>query len=311
MRRKHKSTPDRKKDLAFHLILLAWPVLQFCVFYLFVNFNSILLAFNYGADANPNGGFFYYFAQCFQQEGGSYIYLESMGIAVILYLCSAVLSIPLSLLFAYYISRRFVGSKFYRFVLFLPSILSATVMIILFKYFNDLEILYFAHEHLPVDKVVNILATDRKTTYITIILFDAFINFGTTTLIYSNKMSEIPTDIYEAAQLDGVSHIREFFSISLPLTFPTLSTFIVTGIATMFVNQYSLFTFFGSNLNNLAPGPAGYVIYNNIQQYAVQGNYQAEAFHQMAAFGLICTFITIPLVFGVKYLLERFGPRED
>ena len=164
MRRKHKSTPDRKKDLAFHLILLAWPVLQFCVFYLFVNFNSILLAFNYGADANPNGGFFYYFAQCFQQEGGSYIYLESMGIAVILYLCSAVLSIPLSLLFAYYISRRFVGSKFYRFVLFLPSILSATVMIILFKYFNDLEILYFAHEHLPADKVVNILATDRKTT---------------------------------------------------------------------------------------------------------------------------------------------------
>ena len=155
------------------------------------------------------------------------------------------------------------------------------------------------------------MATDRKTTYITIILFDAFINFGTTTLIYSNKMSEIPTDIYEAAQLDGVSHIREFFSISLPLTFPTLSTFIVTGIATMFVNQYSLFTFFGSNLNNLGPGPAGYVIYNNIQQYAVQGNYQAEAFHQMAAFGLICTFITIPLVFGVKYLLERFGPRED
>ena len=124
-------------------------------------------------------------------------------------------------------------------------------------------------------------------------------------------MSEIPNEIFEAAQLDGVTHAREFFSISLPLTFPTLSTFIVTGLASIFVNQYSLFTFYGSNLNNLSPGPAGYVIYNNVQQYAVQGNYDAPAFHQMAAFGIICTFVTIPLVFGVKYLLEKLGPKES
>ncbi len=311
MRRKHSRSADRKKDLAFQLILLAWPVLQFIVFYLFVNINSFLLAFNYGSEANPNGGFFYYFEQCLELNSGANIYLESLGIAALLYVCSSVISIPLALLFAYYISRRFFGSKFFRFILFLPSILSATVMIIVFKYFNNLEILYFAHEHLPADKVIDILAADKKATYVTVILFDAFINFGTTTLIYSNKMSEIPNEIFEAAALDGVTHAREFFSISLPLSFPTLSTFIVTGIATMFVNQYSLFTFFGSNLNALSPGPAGYVIYNNIQQYAVQGNYSAPAFHQMAAFGLICTFITIPLVFGVKYLLERFGPKEN
>lgn len=310
MRRKHNRSSDRKKDLAFHLLLLAWPVLQFIVFYIYVNINSFLLAFNYGESANPNGGFFYYFEQCFDLSGGTNIYLQSMLISLILYLCSSVVSIPFALLFAYYISRRFAGSKFFRFILFLPSILSATVMIILFKFFNNYEILYFLEEYFP-DNVIDVLDASEVKTYITVVLFDAFINFGTTTLIYSNKMSEIPKEIFEAAQLDGVSHVREFFSISLPLSFPTLSTFIVTGIAAMFVNQYSLFTFFGSNLNNLSPGPAGYVIYNNVQQYAVQNNYEAAAFHQMAAFGLICTFVTIPVVFGVKYLLERFGPKES
>ncbi len=310
MRRKHNRSSDRKKDFAFHLLLLAWPVLQFIVFYIYVNINSFLLAFNYGESANPNGGFFYYFEQCFDLSGGTNIYLQSMLISLILYLCSSVISIPFALLFAYYISRRFAGSKFFRFILFLPSILSATVMIILFKFFNNYEILYFLEEYFP-DNVIDVLDASEVKTYITVVLFDAFINFGTTTLIYSNKMSEIPKEIFEAAQLDGVSHVREFFSISLPLSFPTLSTFIVTGIAAMFVNQYSLFTFFGSNLNNLSPGPAGYVIYNNVQQYAVQNNYEAAAFHQMAAFGLICTFVTIPVVFGVKYLLERFGPKES
>lgn len=310
MRRVHKRSADRKKDFAFHLLLLAWPIIQFCVFYLYVNFNSILLAFNYGPEANPNGGFFYYFGECFKMVGGENIYLESMGISVALYLCSALISIPFALIFAYYISRKFHGSKFYRFALFLPSILSGTVMVLLFKFFHDFEIVYWIRDSGNTSSN-GFLNTKDWTTYITIILFDAFINFGTTTLIYSNRMSEISNEIFEAAELDGVSHFREFWNISLPLCFPTLSTFIVTGLATMFVNQYSMFTFFGSALNGLAPGPAGYVIYNGVQQAAVQGNYTAEAFHQMAAFGLICTFITIPVVFGVKYLLEHYGPKED
>lgn len=311
MRKKHTRSSDRKKDLDFHLLLLAWPIAQFLVFYVAVNFNSILLAFNYGSEANPNGGFFYYFEQCFEMNNGTNIYLESMGISLLLFLCSSIISIPLALLFAYYISRRFAGSKFFRFILFLPSILSATVMVILFKKFNDFEITYFIQEFFPDSEIFSIVDRSNIKTYITIILFDAFINFGTTTLIYSNKMSEIPNEIFEAAELDGVSHIREFWSISLPLCFPTLSTFIVTGFATMFVNQYSLFTFFGSDLMALSPGPAGYLIYNNVQQAAALGNYTAESFHQMAAFGLICTFVTIPVVFLVKYLLERFGPKES
>ena len=35
----------RQKDLIFYCLMMIWPVAQFCVFYIGVNFNSILLSF--------------------------------------------------------------------------------------------------------------------------------------------------------------------------------------------------------------------------------------------------------------------------
>ena len=311
-RRRHKRSGNSKKDLAFHLLLLAWPVLQFAVFYIYVNINSFALAFNYGPDAVPNQDAFYYFRQVFAYENttNSYPYLKSALISVILWLCSSAISIPLALLFAYFISRRFLGSKFFRFILFLPSILSATVMIAIFKKFNDIDLTNFLIEQTQSLDVPNLLNIYEIKTYIIVVLFDCFIGFGTTTLIYSNKMSEISPEIFEAAQLDGINRFREFFNIVLPFTFPTLSTFLITGLASLFVNQYSLFTFFGSSIANLSPGPIGFVIYSNIQGPAVQGIYDSVEYHQMAALGLVCTAVIIPIVFGTRYLLERFGPKE-
>ena len=37
----------RKQDLIFYIVMLAYPVLQFAIFYIGVNFNSILMAFQY------------------------------------------------------------------------------------------------------------------------------------------------------------------------------------------------------------------------------------------------------------------------
>ena len=309
-RRKHSRSGNSKKDFAFHLLLLAWPVIQFCVFYIYVNINSIALAFNFGDF--PNESAFYYFQKifAFEETTNSYPYLKAAGISVILFLCSMVISVPLALLFGYYISRKFFGSKFFRFILFMPSILSETVMICIFKKFNDIDLQYYLIEKMQTLDVPNLLNTAETKTYVTVVLFDIFIGFGTTTLIYANRMSEISPEVFEAAKLDGANRAREFFSIVLPFTFPTLTTFLITSLATIFTNQYCLFTFFSSNIGNMSPGPIGYIIYNNVQSSAAQGIYDSTEFHQMAALGLVCTAVTIPVVFGVKFLLEKFGPKE-
>ena len=301
--RKKKLTASSKKDLGFQLILLAWPVFQFLLFYIYVNINSVKLAFNFDKEVgNP----FVYFASAFNID-----YLKGALTSVALWAICSAISIPLALIFAYYIYKKFFGSKFFRFMLFLPSIISATVLIVIFKKFTDIDFLVIMHDVFKVADPVSITSDKSPYAYVVVIGFYLFVNFGTTTLIYSNKMSEIPVEVSEAARLDGVNQVQEFFHIALPGVWPTLSTFIVTGIATMFTNQYCLFTFFSSNLGKLGTGPLGYIIYNNVQGSFLSGYDSASiVFHKMAALGLLATLVIIPLVFGAKYLLKKVGPSE-
>ncbi len=305
--RRGKRSATKRQDLAFQLILLAWPVLQFAIFYIYVNFNSLRLAFNFGE--NSNGGFFYYFQTLFT-NGGFRDLLKSAGISILLYLSTAAISIPLALIFAYYISKKYFGSKFFKFLLFLPSIISAMVMSIIFLNFCNWAIPEMAAEF-GVLMVESITSKYSASSYITLASFYIFINLGTTTMIYSNRMSELPNELYEAAALDGVKPFQEFWYIALPFVYPTLTTFIITGVATIFTNQYNLFTFYSSDLANMGPGTIGYIIYNNVQSSAASGDYSSIAFHQMAALGILATVIIIPIVFSLKYLLEHKGPSED
>ena len=40
-----KRTRTAKGDMLFYVLMMAWPILQFCVFYIAVKFNSILYSF--------------------------------------------------------------------------------------------------------------------------------------------------------------------------------------------------------------------------------------------------------------------------
>lgn len=305
--KRSSASATKRQDLIFQLILLAWPVLQFAIFYIYVNFNSLRLAFNFGE--NVNGGFFYYFESLFANDGFRDL-LKAALISIALYLSTAAVSIPLALFFAYYISKKYFGSKLFKFLLFLPSIISAMVMCIIFMNFCDWAIPEMAAQF-GVLMVESITSKFNASSYVTLASFYIFINLGTTTMIYSNRMSELPNELYEAAALDGVRPFQEFCYITLPFVYPTLTTFIITGVATIFTNQYNLFTFYSSDLANMGPGTIGYIIYNNVQSSAASGDYSSISFHQMAALGILCTVVIIPVVFALKYLLEHKGPSED
>lgn len=43
-------------------------------------------------------------------------------------------------------------------------------------------------------------------------------------VMYMSTMSQIPEQLYEAAKLDGASRIKQFFDITLPLSWQTVRT---------------------------------------------------------------------------------------
>ncbi len=298
---------SRRGDLLFHSLLLVWPVLQFCVFYIGVNFNSFRLAFE-GMNGKPT---FEWFANLFDP---AQYYFDIISTAFLrslkYYAISTVISVPLALLFAFYIYKKHFGSKFFRLLLFLPSILSSMVMVVLFNRFVNGALIAVIQDINPSFTKISLFSgAEGYDAYV--IFFNILIGFGTTVLIYSNSMGEISPEVTEAAHLDGANTLQEIFHIVLPSIYSNISVFIVTGLATIFVNQYNLFSFFKDGVTN--GGTLGYYIYLNVSSVAqdIADPSNALVYHQFSALGLVLTAITIPITFLVRYLLRRFGPSTD
>lgn len=297
-----------KADVAFYAIMMAWPLLQFVVFYLVVNFNSVLMAFQ-KVDVATNTttyttkNLITAFRTLFRTE-----LVSAFRNSLVLYALNLVCGVGLGLLFSYYISKKFVLAGFFRIMLFLPSIISAIVMTGTFAKFVDGGIPALLNKISGGKlRTVGLLAND-KYTVATLMFYNILIGFGTSVLMYSNAMSSISQEVYEAAKIDGAKGMREFISVTLPMIFGTVSTFIVAGIAGIFTNQMNIVAFYGTNI----PDPSWHTLGSYIYTESLKGTVDGGAsYPYLSAIGLYLTLIAAPLTLVVKKLLAKYGPGED
>lgn len=297
------------RSRVFYLGFLFLPLLQFCIFYVGVNVNSFILAFRKISSVEGSVGRYTYgwtfanFANWFTDNNEFQQLWQTLKISLKSYAISLVIGVPLGLFFAYYIFKKLPGAMFFRFMLFLPSIIASIVLVTIFKYFTD----YVVPDMLG---AVGIKTTEKllsgKARYATVMFYNLFVSFGTTVLLYSNKMASIPPEIIEAAELDGAGATREFFSVVLPQTFSTLSIFLVAGVAGLFTNEINNFSFFNTTWK---PDTAtlGFLMYFRTQK--AKGD--VSQYPPLAALGLMMSAVAIPLTFLVRWLLKEFGPSED
>lgn len=139
--------------------------------------------------------------------------------------------------------------------------------------------------------------------------YNVFISFGTSVLLYSNKMSAIPTEMLEAAKLDGAKGFKEFWHIVLPQAFPTVSVFLVAGFAGIFTNQIGLYSIFSQELTGITVSSIqtlGYYLFIRGSDYT-----NMAEFPKLVAIGLVVTAVSVPLTLIFRWALNRFGPSEN
>lgn len=297
--KKHKT-----KCLIFYIIMLAFPVLQFCVFYIGVNFNSIKLAFSrydYDKGVYKLVGFdnFEVLFKSFAEKREMLVALRN---SVTVFLLNLVFGTALGVVFSYYIFRKMAGGKVFKIMLFLPSILSSMVLAVMFKYFSERAIPFAVDKYFH--KSVEGLIANVRTTFPTIIAFSIFVGFGSSVLMYVGAMGNISDSTLEAARIDGASPTQEFLRIVVPMIFPTITSFVVVSTAGIFTNQICLYNFFGPDAEP-AYQTIGYYLYKSTQIASI-GEYPS-----LAAFGIICTVVAVPLTIGVRRLLEKIGPSVE
>ena len=295
--KKKKTNKAERGSNIFYAALMAFPVLQFLFFYVGVNFKSFGYAFMEQEKISDTEiiwrATFDNFTRWFSNSSKLKDLLSTSGMSLIYYGATLLVSIPLAMLFSYYVFKKLPGAKLFRIFLFIPSIIPAAAFVLTYKIiFNDIT-----------PTLINGMKSFDESQFFYILFFNLYVSFGTSVLMYANKMFDISPEIIEAGQLDGALGIKEFWYIVLPLTFPTLSVFLVTGVATIFTNQYNLFLFHA----NPEWRSLGYYMY--ILAGSTVG-YEQEI-PNVAALGMLLTIVAIPLTYAVKYCLDKFGPSED
>lgn len=284
----------------FYYSLLAYPLLQFCIFYIGVNFQSVLFAFQ----KYENNKFVFLtedilgnFKDIINHFGvKDNTVLWAFQNSVILWVFSIIFGMGIAIFFSYYIFKRVKTGRFFRFVLFLPSILPGVLLCIIFKLFtSDVLPVLFGCEKL-------LETTDDSIRLTTIIAYNIFLGFGTQVLLYSNSMEQISPSVLEAAQLDGITPLRELWLIIVPSIMGTISTFVIASIAGMFTSQANLYNFYGeSGMNFPRTNTLGYYMFVIVQPGSMMG-FGRDYYGYASALGLCCTAVVIvPTVLFRKF----------
>jgi multiple sugar transport system permease protein len=116
-----------------------------------------------------------------------------------------------------------------------------------------------------------------------IILISVWSGLGYTALLLYAGMLQVPTELYEAAALDGANEVRMFFRITLPLIRPVLALVLVVSL----IGSFQVFDLVQVGYGN-NPIPEVRVIYYYIYQ-------QAFSFYQMGYASAIAILLVVIL----------------
>ena len=292
------------KDNLFVYSLIGYPLILFCIFYVGINFNSIILAFQSIDGTGKHFAGFKNF-QLFWQEmtGSGNLLFYSLINSLKMYVINLVICMPLYICFSYLLFKKCLFNRVISFLVMVPSIMSGLVISLVFVNFigsngplTELCRIFGINE----GKWLNLLYSEEYA-FGTTLFYSIWLSFSTSLLVYPTAMRGISPEVFESAKIDGVSNMfQELRHIILPLIYPTLTTFLVTGFAAIFSNGGPLLEFYYTEAPSYVSN-MGYYFTRAVLVDATEFSYP-----KYAAGGLILTVLIGPLTLLLKRFLEKF-----
>lgn len=315
--RKVTSSKEFHKNLFVFLVLLL-PTIGFLVFWLYVHLDSFVLSFRTNPDItifdDPQGviqdftfdNYIKIYRELFSENGS----LWKATINTLIYFFSGlVISLPISILFSYFIYKKIRGYKFFRVITYLPTIITSSVLIALFiQMFSIGGPFHYIEMQKSGGNLVGYQPFFLKNSHIamfTLVFYSISFSFGGNIVVLSGAMNSIDKQILEAGELDGCNWVRELFSIILPTIWPTISTMILLSFTGIFGASGPLLAFYPT-LNNQIDINAVTTLNFEMYRYVVGNLGRAQDLCFASAIGMVLSVLTIPIVFIVKkFTMDR------
>ncbi len=286
---------SRTAKLTFCIAVLIIPLIQFLIFYCYVNVNSFRLAFvDVNGDFVGFANFRTFFRELFIKGGNWQKYVgNSFGI----YFLNFVTMQPLGLLMSYLVYKK-THTKWMQVVmtiLCVPMVMSPVVLTTIYQSFVDaLGVTFFGSGAFE----------KAETAFWVIFLYSFWSGFGSGIILNCNFLRGIPSTVIEAARLDGVNFLSEFIYIELPYLFRLWKMNFITGLPALFTNQFFIFEFYGQypKIDDLTT--IGFYLF----QQTLEG---PSKYPYTSAIGLVVTAVILPISFGARWLLNKIDPMEN
>ena len=301
----------RKSKYIFVYLMVSLAIVNFIVFYVVVNLNSILLAFQefIGYDENYVEQYVWSLGNFKSMFKEFALPNSTVGIAVrntLKYFATNIfLMIPVSYFVSYLLFKQIRGYGVFRVVFFLPSIISAVVYVTVFK--NIIST--FGPLYMLLDKVFGYqmppLLGDSRTAPPTIIIYTIWTGLGINMILYQGAMKRIPTEVLEACQIDGGNKFHELFYIITPMVWPTVSMTIILAFTGLFNSSGPILLF--SEAGTVAGGNDT----TTIAFFIFQKTQTGAALEYPAAIGIFFTAVSIPIVIAVRAIFKRLDPEVE
>lgn len=303
--KKKRHVWDRRLFVFSFLFL---PILFFLIFYVYVNFQSFFYSFMRfeGGEGHFDPNFTNYkeIIDClFLGKDSSISILTSANLRnslvnVLLFnFVGIFLGLPISIFFGYFLYKKIKGYKYFRFVIYLPSIITSSALIMLYKQIIGEGGLLHALSGQGFDYVNPWLRTDGSSIYF-LLFYCLIFGFGTNMIVINGAMNSINKEVIEASELDGCNWFKELIYIIFPSIWPTISTILIMCVAGFLGTSGPLLAYTGIASGNMNQTfTLSYLLYYMV---ARSPNFNEGWIYMASAIGICMTIVSFPAALIVK-----------
>ncbi len=283
-----------KINKSLFILVMILPALYGMFRYIFINGNSILLAFSDGEPFRDPFTFRNFNMFFTEMEGNGILALALKN--TIRYFLVGLVQQFICYVVAYFLFKKIPGHKIFRFAFYLPCLIAPVITTAIFAELIRVDGPIYQLMESVFGIQYEALLSRPETATNTIIAYIFLSGIGTTYLIFMGAMNRIPKEILEAGKLDGCSTWREFWSLVFPLTFGTYSTFFLMSLCGVFAASGPILYLTGGAAETTT---LGFWLFSQVRD---------GAYNYPAAVGVVFTMLGIPILLISRYIINKYNP---
>jgi multiple sugar transport system permease protein len=223
---------------------------------------------------------------------------EALGHTLYFVVGTVVPTMLLGLGLALLLNSQIRGLGLFRTAYYLPTLTPLVIAALLWTwvYNADYGLANYYLQKLHIISEPVLWLANRATAMPAVIVMNIWVGSGFSMLVYLAGLQAVPTELYEAAEVDGANAWQKFRRITLPLLAPTTFFLLIINTVGAVKNFTSIFVMTRGG----PPGPGG--VTTTVVYYIYQ---QAFVFFKMG-YASALAYTLFVLLFGVSYLQFRW-----